>query len=209
MNAPIDTTSQILFGDWTIEPNRNRIERAGKSRTLEPRLMDILLFLCSNHGKVVSRNELLAAVWPDLIVTEDALNKAVSEIRKAFSDDSTNPQIIETIRKRGYRFIPSIKVYPAAPAQVPTESEFSQALPMPASMRSFSIHFHWPSALLSALAVSLVWFVGIMTLDRPVKKELKEIIWVSDGMTDSSRFFIPHSDSLDMILFKDRSTIVR
>lgn len=204
MIGSIETTSKIHFGDWTIEPNRNRIERAGESRTLEPRLMDILLYLCEYHGKVVSRNELLAAVWPGLVVTEDTLNKAISEIRKTFRDDSTNPQIIETIRKRGYRFIPSVTVQPATFEPATIEPVFSRVPPLPTSMRAYSFHFHWPSALVSAVAISVVWVAGLAMMGKPESNDIPKFVWFEDGSPDSKLIFFPEIDSLGMTLPKVR-----
>ena len=95
----------IRVGDWVVRPDLDVIERNGERRKLEPRVMRVLLFLLARRGDVVSRQELLESVWPDVTVGEEALTQAISAIRKAFEDDAREPRFIRTIPKRGYQLI--------------------------------------------------------------------------------------------------------
>ena len=72
---------------------------------LEPKVMQVLVCLADNGGEVVSREELIARVWPDVFVTDDVLHRAIRELRRIFGDSSSHPRYIETIRKRGYRLM--------------------------------------------------------------------------------------------------------
>ncbi|MEO7877719.1 MAG: winged helix-turn-helix domain-containing protein [Dokdonella sp.] len=83
---------------------------------LEPKLMDLLFSLATRSGRVVGREELLATLWPGLIVGEDTLARAVSRLRKALGDDPKAPRYIETIVKRGYRCIADVRLDPSAPS---------------------------------------------------------------------------------------------
>lgn len=71
--------------------------------------MDVLVCLAGNSGQTVSREELLRTVWPNTFVTDDALTRCISELRRVFEDHAHDPHIIETIPKRGYRVIATVE----------------------------------------------------------------------------------------------------
>jgi Tol biopolymer transport system component/DNA-binding winged helix-turn-helix (wHTH) protein len=101
------------IGDWLVHPRINSMERDGKILHLEPKVMQVLLALASEAGEVVTRERLRNAVWPDVFVGEDVLIRAISELRRAFSDDPREPTVIQTIPKVGYRLITSVSVVEA------------------------------------------------------------------------------------------------
>ena len=76
---------------------------------LEPKVMQVLECLAATPGEVVSRDDLVARVWPDVFVTDDVLHRAIRELRRAFGDDTAKPAYVETIRKRGYRLIAPVR----------------------------------------------------------------------------------------------------
>ncbi len=83
----------------------NRVSRAGTSHHLRPKVMDVLMVLADNAGSVVSKDDILAAVWEKRFIAESALAGAVCELRDILGDDAQNPTFIETIPKRGYRLV--------------------------------------------------------------------------------------------------------
>jgi len=93
------------IGEWIIHPHLNSMERPGEAVHLEPKVMQVLRALASEPGEVVPRDRLRSAVWPDVFVGEDVLIRAISELRRAFSDDPRSPHTIETVPKVGYRLI--------------------------------------------------------------------------------------------------------
>ena len=97
--------THFLVGDWRVHPSLNRLARNGEDVRVEPKVMQVLECLVEKPGEVVSRDELVARVWPDVFVTDDVLHRAIRELRRVFGDDTANPTYIETIRKRGYRLI--------------------------------------------------------------------------------------------------------
>lgn len=99
----------FYLGDWLIQPSVNRISRGEEVRTLEPRMMHVLLALIAARGRVVSRSELLDAVWQDVEVVENTLTRAVFELRKALGDDAREPAYIETVPRVGYRLIAPVQ----------------------------------------------------------------------------------------------------
>ena len=105
----------FCVGAWKVRPSLNRIIRDNKEIQVEPRIMRVLVCLAHQQGEVVSRETLLDAVWPGVVVSDDPLNRAISELRKYFSDDPKNPSYIETIRKVGYRLIAPVNFQDSLP----------------------------------------------------------------------------------------------
>lgn len=102
----VDTRmSLIKLGDIFVEPERNVVTRSGAERRVTAREMDVLAYLIRNPKRVVPRDELLAAVWTDAIVNDEALTLVVSRLRHALSDTPTRSSVIETVPKRGYRLM--------------------------------------------------------------------------------------------------------
>jgi Tol biopolymer transport system component/DNA-binding winged helix-turn-helix (wHTH) protein len=97
--------TSFLVGDWRAHPSLNRLSRNGEDVRVEPKVMQVLECLAEKPGEVVSRDELVARVWPGVFVTDDVVHRAIRELRRVFGDDTANPTYIETIRKRGYRLI--------------------------------------------------------------------------------------------------------
>ena len=93
---------------WLVEPRLNRISSNGESHHLEPKTMEVLLFLADHPGQVVGREELFDAVWGSTFVTDNTLSRTVSRLRRALGDDWQNPRYLETISKSGYRLIAPI-----------------------------------------------------------------------------------------------------
>src|SRR5262245_30235295 len=92
-------------GDWRVHPSLNRLSKNGQDAHIEPKVMQVLECLAEKPGDVVSRDELVARVWPGVFVTDDVLHRAIRELRRVFGDETANPTYIETIRKRGYRLL--------------------------------------------------------------------------------------------------------
>lgn len=97
------------FGDWTVEPARNRVCGAGREVSLEPLSMDMLRHLLERPGRTVSADELLDAVWGRKVVEANAIHQRIGQIRRALGDDPARPRYIETIRKRGYRTLAAVE----------------------------------------------------------------------------------------------------
>src|SRR5688572_21692839 len=89
--------------------------------------MQVLEVLAETPGAVVTRETLVARVWPGVFVSEDVLHRAIRELRRIFGDDTNNPTYVETIRKRGYRLIAPVRTAETqtpAPAPAPRRSSF-------------------------------------------------------------------------------------
>jgi Tol biopolymer transport system component/DNA-binding winged helix-turn-helix (wHTH) protein len=108
MSATTTSRADFRLGDWLVRPSLATIERGTEAVHVTPRSMAVLVYLADAGGTVVSRNELLDAVWPGMSVTPDALSQCVVELRKAFHDDPKHPAVIQTIPKLGLRLLVAV-----------------------------------------------------------------------------------------------------
>ena len=92
------------IGEWVVTPALNQIGSNGSSTRVEPKAMQVLVYLAEHPG-VVSKEALITSVWPDVFVSEDVLPGCISALRKAFKDNARRPTVIETIHKSGYRLL--------------------------------------------------------------------------------------------------------
>lgn len=104
--APAQATLKV--GEWTVEPDLNQLSRPGKAVRVEPRVMALLLYLADRSGRVATREELLSAIWPGVVVGDESLTQAVNKLRKALEDDTDKPAYIQTITKKGYRLLATV-----------------------------------------------------------------------------------------------------
>jgi len=107
-NAGTGERRPFRIEGWRVDPACGYITRDGKDIHLEPRVMDVLIYLVERAGKVVSREDLQASVWAGRVVSYDALTGAMQKLRKALGDDPRHPRIIETLSKKGYRLIATV-----------------------------------------------------------------------------------------------------
>lgn len=102
---PAGDRESIAFMSFHLDRRAGRLTRAGEAIPLRPKTWAVLLYLAERPGVLVTREELLDAVWPDVAVTPDTLTKSIGELRLVLGDDSRTPRCIETVHRRGFRFI--------------------------------------------------------------------------------------------------------
>src|SRR5262245_58057060 len=107
--APVTADRQrgptLSFGPFAFDTNSRLLSRNGREIALPPRVVGVLELLLGRAGDVVARQELIDAVWKDAFVTDTSLAEAVSVLRQALSDDPQAPTYIQTLHRRGYRFV--------------------------------------------------------------------------------------------------------
>ncbi len=106
---------RLRIGSVEARLDLNRLTRNGRQVPLEPKVSRLLEFLASRPRQVISREEILEAVWDGVSVSADALNRTVSQLRKALDDDPARPRYIQTVRGRGYRLIAAVEPCVAGP----------------------------------------------------------------------------------------------
>ena len=94
----------IRFGPYRLDPVQG-LKRGQREVRLTPRSLAVLALLASQPGRVVSKEELFTTVWQETAVTDAALATCIQEIRRALGDTARDPRFIETVHRRGYRFV--------------------------------------------------------------------------------------------------------
>jgi len=102
------------FGPFVLDPGRRTVTCTGSPVSLTPRAFELLLFLAQNPNRLVTKEELLQAVWGDAFVEEGNLAKYISHLRKALGDNSEDARLIATIARKGYQFTGNVTVGEAA-----------------------------------------------------------------------------------------------
>src|SRR5437773_2461770 len=97
------------FGPFRLDSARRRLLRGEEVVQLTPKVFDILLVLLESSGRIVDKEELVKAVWPDTFVEEGNLAQNISILRKALGETLEDHRYIETVPKRGYRFIAEVR----------------------------------------------------------------------------------------------------
>lgn len=97
-----------LFDEFALDTDRGSLTRSGKEIILRPKSFDVLRHLLRNAGKLVSKDDLLNAVWPDVHVSDDSLSQCVMEVRKALDDE--NHLLLKTVPRRGYVLIGDVVI---------------------------------------------------------------------------------------------------
>jgi DNA-binding winged helix-turn-helix (wHTH) protein/Flp pilus assembly protein TadD len=95
----------VHFPPFTLDAHRFVLTREGTMVDLSPRLVQLLAHLAAHPGELVTKDELMERFWPDVTVTENTLTRAIADIRKALGDRPASPRFIQTVSRRGYRFI--------------------------------------------------------------------------------------------------------
>src|SRR5258708_10359030 len=108
----------LQFKGYTLDIARNSLRAADRQVALRRKSFELLRYLVENPDRLVTKEELLKAIWPNVIVTDESLMHCVSEVRQAIGDGKQT--IIVTVPRRGYRFAPPIvRVGPSAAAGLP------------------------------------------------------------------------------------------
>jgi len=113
----------LTFGRYRLEPRGGLMSGAREIR-LSPKALALLTFLAERPGEVITKDELFAALWPDTTVGDAALVTCIQELRSALKDDARQPRYIETLHRRGYRFI-------GKPASAKDAGDKAAPLPLP------------------------------------------------------------------------------
>jgi DNA-binding winged helix-turn-helix (wHTH) protein len=99
----------VQFGDFILDGPKLELRRAGEPLSIQAKAFGMLQYLIANRDRVVSKDELLDAVWADSAVSEASLTTGMSQIRRVLGDDRLDPRFVATVHGRGYRFIADVR----------------------------------------------------------------------------------------------------
>lgn len=163
-------TKRFEFEEYVLDAGEKVLLRDGRSIPVPPKILELLLILVENHGHVVEKEVLIERLWTDTFVEESNLTFSVRKLRKILGDETQNPRFIETIPKRGYRFVAVTRSNNDLANQLRPESVGDDGLVNNISERSFRsrrpVRKHpyllWTSIsiiLLVGLSGLLWWFI--------------------------------------------------
>ena len=165
-NDSSSRSTPFIIEGWLVEPAANQLRSlaTGEQRSLEPRLMHLLCLLVSAPGTVQTRDHLINQIWPKVIVNENSLTRAVSELRKKLELDGASKRLIDTIPKTGYRLSAQCQVRDYIPQQsIPAhQPELAQAsldtITLPEVLPGFwhSRTKQWAAGAFALMAIVLV-----------------------------------------------------
>jgi pimeloyl-ACP methyl ester carboxylesterase len=119
------------FGDCELDLNQHLFLRDGVEVPLEPQVFDLLTLFVTNHGKLLDRDQLMEKIWGGRIVSDAAVSSRINSVRNAIGDDGKTQSMLQTIPRRGFRFVAPVceKPAPCAPSQPPADAD-EQAIRM-------------------------------------------------------------------------------
>lgn len=118
-HKPQSVREPFVTGGWLVDPARCMLEGSGGAIRLEPKVMDVMVYLAQRARAVVSKEDLIRDVWEGRYVSEDVITVSIHELRKALGDNAKQPEFIETIPRRGYRWIAGVTAPTAAGSPAP------------------------------------------------------------------------------------------
>jgi len=113
----------FVFGDCELDPSRFELRRSGAVQSVEPQVFDVLVMLLRERHRVMTRDELLDAVWGSRFVSESTLTSRVKAARRAIGDDGASQRLIRTVRGRGYQFVGEVSTTGAGSPSAPSRPE--------------------------------------------------------------------------------------
>src|SRR5688572_30387064 len=159
------------FGSFRLDKSERQLLRNGSVVSLTPKSFDTLLFLVENHGHVLEKNELMKALWPGSFVEEGNLSDNISKLRQALGDDRKAPKYIETVARRGYRFIAEVqeiqheeRIVTGGTVTI-SQDENQTERQHPVSLGPMTKR--WPGALIMAICATLVGLLLISNRAQP------------------------------------------
>jgi TolB-like protein/DNA-binding winged helix-turn-helix (wHTH) protein/Tfp pilus assembly protein PilF len=196
--AELNGQESYQFDDFRLIPGEGLLLRDGKPVSLTPKAFETLLFLVRSRGHLVQKAELMDKVWGDAFVEENAVSKCVWSIRNALGEDPRNPKFIQTVPKRGYRFVAEVETSsepelpPAEISSAPARSSVEMSGPPKRSEQFRPILISTVVFALVVLGLSAWAFRGWLPVsgDTPTVKSLTVIPLENASGDPSEDYFV-------------------
>jgi len=122
----------FLFEDYRLDPDRRELTRSSQAISIGPQVFDLLLHLVRNREHVVTRDDLLAAVWGGRIVSDSTMTSHINAVRKAIGDSGGEQRLIRTIARKGFRFVGEVRESPSPAALESPKAAAAASTDLPA-----------------------------------------------------------------------------
>ena len=150
--------SKFQVGSFEVLPQHNKIVSNGEEIRLEPKIMQVLEHLILHKGEVLSREQIIQALWPEQVVGHEVITRAIFELRKYFGDDPKQPLFIETIPRKGYSFVHDYELVESIPEKV------SKNILLPISV-----------VICACVIIWLIFTISLTTEEAPPKTNKPDI----------------------------------
>lgn len=157
-----DLMKGFELGDITVLPERNLVRRGDRDESIELKVMNVLVVLASHQGDLVSKDQIVDAVWDGRATSDEVITRCISKIRLALGDTPKDPKFIENVRGRGYRLIAPVKTLGDQP-EITLQA-------------ASSINWRTPG-LVALLVIALIGVIGFWPRNAP--RESQEITSVA------------------------------
>jgi DNA-binding winged helix-turn-helix (wHTH) protein/tetratricopeptide (TPR) repeat protein len=137
---------KLRVGDFVIDQSRNLLSGPNGDLALEPKVVDVLFALAACPGEVVTRDALIDAIWKTEFGADERVTRAISLLRKAFADERGAPRYIETIPKRGYRLVATVRPFGNGEAGSPAPGVIKMQAPEPVAASAPALDAAPPSS---------------------------------------------------------------
>ena len=157
---PRDPNAVWLFGPFSLDPEQRVLLRDGKPIALTSKAFEILNLLVENHGRALSKEEMIRQVWPDSFVDESNLTQHIFHLRKVLGDTQEGRAYIETLPRHGYRFVAAVQQAPAKRAEDAVTSADASRAPAEDGSRS-STKLRWVIGVAAGLVLAVLTLVYV------------------------------------------------
>src|SRR5690606_7920625 len=179
------------FGDFELDAEAFQLRRRGEPVHLEPQVLSLLIHLVRNRDRMVTKDEIVAAVWNGRAVSDASISSRIRTARQAAGDDGARQAVIRTVHGRGFRFVADVTEVPATHVSVPSTAEASLG---PGSGRpSIAVLPFVPLAMAADLAI-----LG-EAIPHEIIQALSRLRWLAVIARGSSFRFRPPTADLDLV----------
>lgn len=181
----MDTAPRFRFGRYELDSGTFKLLKDGATLALEPKGVDLLRLLLERAPRVVEKAEIFSIIWKDVAVTDNALTRLVTHVRRVLEDDPKTPQYIETIATRGYRFVADVTRVDGLEASheaAPTPNAVAREVATLQRRRSFPLSYVAVGGALVVLSTAAL--IGSRFTKKPPDAE----VWLTDaGIPDVAK----------------------
>ncbi len=218
MQQAVNSGRRLRFSVFEADLDARELTRLGKLLPMQEQPFQLLVMLLEKPGALVTREELRASLWPQTVVDFDhGLNKAISKIRDALGDSAENPRFVQTVARRGYRFLADVTAVSGGPIETATPEILSVAPqeddgPSPAKGRSRRLAAWTIAGLVVVLLLAASWY-HFASVSRSALPHIRSLAvlplenlsgdtsqdYFADGMTDELITQLAHIRALRVI----------